>query len=87
MQEVDDFGQRVAAGHRLAQVRPEGLAGDAPQPRQQQQTLRPDEIRRRIAPAVAASVRAAHVLEHPFHVRFLVQINCRPLFFPFLLHC
>lgn len=58
------LGERVVGGDRLPEEGSEVFARNAVQLRHQQQPLRPDEIRRRIAPAVPASVRTPHMLEH-----------------------
>ena len=61
---MEDLGEGVGGGDRLAEEGAEVFAGNAVELGHEQQSLRADEIRRRIAPAVPAAVRAAHVLEH-----------------------
>ena len=79
VQEIDDLGQRVLGRDRLTQIGAEVFAGDAVQLRHQQQALRTDEVRRRIAPAVAAFVRTAHVLEHPVDAQKHISLKSCPL--------
>ena len=64
VEEIDDLCQSVAECDRMAQVGAEVFAGDAVQLSHEEQSLRTDEVWRRIPPAVATSVRTSNVLEH-----------------------
>jgi hypothetical protein len=49
MEEIDHFGQRITSGDDLTEVEAEELAGYALQSGHEQETLRPDEIGRRLS--------------------------------------
>ena len=70
------LGERVTSGNSLSEEGSEVFSRDTMQLRHQQQSLRPDEIWWRITTAVAAPVRASHMLEHSvIQIKSLFLIN------------